>query len=321
MRLFRQMMRAAFLSAGLVAGGQAAQNTTMVVAWPAGGTTDLLGRIIANYIGQVDGTKVIVENKPGAGGNIGAQEVVRAKPDGRTMLLTAAAVATASSIYANPGFKLMDNLQPVTIVGAVPFMLVVRKSLPVNSVKELIAYAKAHPGQLNFGSGGYGTIVHLAGELLKLKSGIAFTHVPFKGSGGTLEAMLAGNIDFTIDGGPPVIQQIKAGNVKLLAVASDKRLKDFPDVPTIEESGVAGLGDFTAGAWQGMFVPGGTPLPIRNKLNEQIAAAVNQPQTSARLRSLGVVPVVGSVATTDAFVRSEMVKWAAVAHSAGIKPQ
>jgi tripartite-type tricarboxylate transporter receptor subunit TctC len=299
----------------------AADTMTLIVPFPPGGTTDVIARPLAADLGKALDTTVVVENKPGAAGNLGAQAVARSAPDGKTLLLTAAAIAVAPAMYENPGFKLFDTVQPVTIVGTIPFMLVVKKDLPVNSVAELLAYAKENPGKLNFGSGGNGTIVHLAGELLKAKTGLKFTHIPFRGGVQSLQEIVAGNVDFTIDGGPHVVQQIEAGTVKLLAVASDKRLGAYPDVPTIAEAGGAQLAGFEASAWQGAFVRGGTPKAIVETLNREIAVSTNAPTNRERLTKLGVVPIVGSVDETETFVKAEVAKWAEVVKAAGIKAQ
>jgi tripartite-type tricarboxylate transporter receptor subunit TctC len=311
--------------AGLLALGptlaSAADTMTLIVPFPPGGTTDVIARPLAADLGKALDMAVVVENKPGAAGNLGAQAVARSAPDGKTLLLTAAAIAVAPAMYENPGFKLFDTVQPVTIVGTIPFMLVVKKDLPVTSVAELMAYARKNPGKLNFGSGGNGTIVHLAGELLKVKTGLQFTHIPFRGGVQALQEIVGGTVDFTIDGGPHVVQQIDAGTVKLLAVASDKRLEAYPNVPTMAEAGGPELAGFEASAWQGAFVRGGTPKATVETLNREIAASTNAPATRERLTKLGVVPIVGSVADTETFVKAEVAKWAEVVKAAGIKMQ
>lgn len=298
-----------------------ADTMTLIVPFPAGGTSDIIARPLADDLGRALGKTVIVENKPGAAGSLGAQQLAQSAPDGNTIMLTAAAIAVAPAMSSDPGFSLFENVQPVTIAGTIPFMLVAKSSLPVNSTSELIAYARAHPGELNFGSGGNGTIVHLSGELLKQRSGIDFVHIPFRGGVQSIQEIVAGMIDFTIDGGPHVIQQIKAGTIKLLAVATPQRLEAYPEVPTIAESGVKGLEDFEASAWQGVFVPGGTPSETIEQLNTEIAKSINAPKSRDRLTGLGVVPITGSVADTNTFVHAEVEKWSAVVKSAKITAQ
>jgi tripartite-type tricarboxylate transporter receptor subunit TctC len=294
---------------------------TFIVPFPAGGTSDIIARPLADDLGRALGQTVVVDNKPGAAGNIGAQQLAQSGPDGNTIMLTAAAIAVAPAMSADPGFTLFENVVPVTIVGAVPFMLVTRPDLPVASTAELIDYARANPGALNFGSGGNGTIVHLAGELLKQRTGIDFEHIPFRGGVQAIQEIMGGVIDFTIDGGPHVIQQIEAGTIKLVAVATAERLAAYPDVPTMAESGVAGLEDFEASAWQGLFVPGGTSPERIAQLNAEVAKSVNAPESLDRLKALGVVPVAGPVEQTEAFVRAEVEKWAGAVKAAGIAAQ
>jgi tripartite-type tricarboxylate transporter receptor subunit TctC len=322
--IFRGALAGALLAAAVALAPSAtlAQGTVnFIVPFPAGGTSDIIARPLADDLGRALGQTVVVENKPGAAGNIGAQQLAQSTPDGNTIMLTAAAIAVAPAMSADPGFTLFENVVPVTIAGAIPFMLVARNDLPVESTAELIDYAKANPGALNFGSGGNGTIVHLAGELLKQRTGVDFAHIPFRGGVQSVQEIMGGTIDFTIDGGPHVIQQIDAGTIKLLAVATPERLEAYPDVPTMAESGVEGLEGFEASAWQGLFVTGGTPAERIEQLNGEVARSINAPPSLERLKGLGVLPMAGSVAETEAFVRAEVEKWAGVVEAAGITAQ
>lgn len=294
---------------------RAADLVTMIVPFPPGGTSDVLARPLAADLAKALGVTMIVDNKPGAAGNIGAQALARSKPDGNTLLFTAAAISVAPALHSDPGFKLFDQIQPVSVVGTVPFMLVVKKGIPANSAKEFFDYVRQNPGKLNLGSGGTGTIVHLAGELLKQRTGLEFTHIPFRGGALAMQDIVAGHVDFTIDGGPHVVTQIEAGTVKLLAVATSQRLAAYPDVPTIAELGVPG---FEATAWQALFIRAGTAPDMVEKLNREVAASIAAPANRERLLKLGVLPVASSVKDTERFVRDEVAKWGEVVRAAKV---
>ncbi len=240
-----------------------------MVPFPAGGgTSDLVGRLIAQKLHEAWGQTVIVENKPGASGNIGAALVSKAAPDGYTMMIAAAAISTAPALYKDPGFKMFETLTPVTVIGTVPFMLVVHPSLPVKTVAEFVDYAKKNPNKLSLGSGGNGTIPHLGGELFKSRAGIEFTHIPYKGGILAMNDLVGGQIQFTIDGGSHVVTQVDAGRIRLLAVTGPQRLAAYPDIPTLAESGYPG---YEASAWQMLLVPGGTPKPIVDKIQQEVS--------------------------------------------------
>lgn len=290
---------------------------TIVVPFPAGGgTSDLVGRLIAQKLHEAWGQTVIVENKPGASGNIGAQLVSKAAPDGYTMMIAAAAISTAPALYKDPGFRMFETLTPVTVIGTVPFMLVVHPSLPVKTVAEFVDYAKKNPNKLSLGSGGNGTIPHLGGELFKSRAGIEFTHIPYKGGILAMNDLVGGQIQFTIDGGSHVVTQVDAGRIRLIAVAGPERLAAYPNVPTLAESGYPG---YEASAWQMLLVPGGTPKPIVDKIQQEVSKALNAPDVKERLTKLGIIPSASSPAETEAFLRAEMKKWGDVVQATGAK--
>lgn len=290
---------------------------TFIVPFPAGGgTSDILARVVGEKLSDAWKQPVIVENKPGASGNIGASLLSKAAPDGHTIMIAAAAVATAPVLYKDPGFRLFETVQPVTLLGRVPFMLVVHPSLPVRNVAEFIDYAKTNPGRLSLGSGGNGTIPHLGGELLKMRTGIVFTHVPYKGGILAMTDLVGGHVQFTIDGGSHVIAQIDAGRVRVLAVTTPNRLPQYPDTPTLAESGLPG---YEASAWQMLMVTGGTPKPIAAKIQAEVSRILNLPDVSARLQKLGILASGMSTADTEAFLRAEMTKWADVVRASGAK--
>ena len=322
-RLVRTVVAAvivvASIGAGSVVHAQAypTKPITIIVPFPAGGgTSDLLARVIAQKLSEAWGQPVIVDNKPGAAGNIGAGMVAKSPPDGYTLLVAAAAISTAPALYKDPGFKLFENLTPVTVIGTVPFMLVVHPSLPVTNVAEFIAYAKANPNKLSLGSGGNGTIPHLGGELFKMRAGIQFEHIPYKGGILAMNDLVGGQIQFTIDGGSHVVTQIEAGKIRLIAVTSPQRLPAYPNVPTVAESGFAG---YEASAWQMMLVAGGTPKPIVDKIQQEVAKVLKSPDVAERLQKLGIASSGISTAETDAFLRAEMLKWGDVVRKTGAK--
>ncbi len=230
-----------------------------------GATSDLVARAIGPALGAAWGVSVVAENKPG-GGVVGADLVAKSPPDGYTLLVAAAAIGVIPALLPKLPFVPYKDLQPITLVGTVPFMMLVHPSVLARTVQELVAYAKANPGKLNFSSGGNGTIPHMGGELLKLRAGIEMTHIPFKGGADSLTALLGGQVQMTIDGGPHVIGHIRSGALRMLAVATLQRLPEFPNTPTIAESGYPG---FESNAWQSMWVTGGTPAPIMKKISAE----------------------------------------------------
>jgi tripartite-type tricarboxylate transporter receptor subunit TctC len=287
---------------------------TLIVPFAPGATTDVLARAVAQELSIAWRQPVIVENRPGASGNIGATQVANAAADGHTLLVAAAAISAAPALYKNPGFKLFDTLVPVTVLGVVPLMLVVNPELPARTVAEFVDHAKKHPKTLALGSGGNGTIPHLAGELLRMRAGIDFTHIPYRGGSQALTALMGGEIQFTIDGGPHVAPQIAAGKVRLLAVTSEKRLPQYSDIPTLAESGFPG---FSASAWTMVLAPGGTPKPLIEKIQTDIARALQQPSMAERLRKLDIQPRTDTPAEAEAFLRQEVAKWGEVIKVSG----
>src|SRR4029453_1006317 len=252
----------------------------VVVPFPAGGTTDILARAAAQKLSETWGQQAIVDNRPGAGGNIGAELVAKSAPDGYTLLMgTVGTHAINASLYPKMPYDHVKDFAPVILVAGVPNVLVVHPSLPVNSVQELIAYAKANPGKLNFASSGNGTSIHLSGELFKVMTGVQMTHVPYKGSAPALQDLIGGQVQLMFDNLPPSPPQIKAGKLRALGVTSAARAPALPDLPTIAESGLPG---FEASSWFGVLVPAGTPPSIVTKLNAEIAKWLPAPHAGEK---------------------------------------
>jgi tripartite-type tricarboxylate transporter receptor subunit TctC len=242
--------------------------------------------------------------------------VANAAADGHTLLVAAAAISAAPALYKDPGFRLFETLTPVTVMGVVPLMLVVNPELPVRTVAEFVDYAKKNPDKLSLGSGGNGTIPHLGGELFKMQAGINFVHIPYKGGNQAMAALIGGQIQLTIDGGPHVAPQIAAGKVRLLAVTSAKRLPQYAGVPTLAESGYPG---FEASAWTMVLAPGGTPKPLIDRIQADISRALQAPGMSERLQKLDVQPRYNTPTEADAFLRQEVAKWGEVIKVSGAR--
>jgi tripartite-type tricarboxylate transporter receptor subunit TctC len=287
----------------------------LVVPFPAGGTTDILARAVAQKLSEAWGQQVIVDNRPGAGGNIGSDLVAKSKPDGYTLLMgTVGTHAINPSLYKNMPYDHVKDFAPVILVAGVPNVLVVNASLPVHSVPELIAYAKANPGKLNFASSGNGTSIHLSGELFKAMTGVEMTHVPYKGSAPALTDLIGGQVQLMFDNLPSSLPFIKAGKLRALAVTSGARAAALPDLPTLAESGLPG---FEASSWFGVLAPAGTPRDIVAKLNGAIAGWLASPEAKEKLLAQGAVAAGG---TPDDFARhiaAETSKWAKVVKASG----
>jgi tripartite-type tricarboxylate transporter receptor subunit TctC len=289
---------------------------TLVVPFAPGATTDILARSVAQELSVAWQQPVIVENKPGASGNIGAVQVANAAPDGHTLLVAAAAISASPALYKDPGFKLFDTLKPVTVLGVVPLMLIVHPELPAQTVAEFVDHARKHPGKLALGSGGNGTIPHLGGELFKMRAGIDFVHIPYRGGSQAMAALIGGQIQFTIDGGPHVAPQIAAGKVRLLAVTSAKRLPQYAAVPTLAESGFPG---YEASAWTMVLAPGATPKSLIDRIQADMTRALQAPGMAARLEKLDVQPRSDTPAEAETFLRQEVAKWSEVIKVSGAR--
>ena len=287
----------------------------LVVPFPAGGTTDILARAVAQKLSETWGQQVIVDNRPGAGGNIGSELVAKSPPDGYTLLMgTVGTHAINPSLYAKMPYDHVKDFVPVILVAGVPNVLVVNPSLPVNSVQELIAYAKANPNKLNFASSGNGTSIHLSGELFKTMTGVQMTHVPYKGSAPALTDLIGGQVQLMFDNLPSSLQFIKAGKLRALAVTSLARSSTLPELPTLAESGLPG---FEASSWFGVLAPAGTPNDIVKKLNGEIAAWLASPDAKEKLAAQGAIAAGGTPDTFVTHIAAESAKWAKVVKVSG----
>jgi tripartite-type tricarboxylate transporter receptor subunit TctC len=291
---------------------------TLVVPFPAGGTPDILARILSENLGKRLGQPLIVENRAGAGGNIGAQAVARAAPDGYTLLMCAFGCTVAPSLYQPPPYDIVKDFAPVAMVGTVPSVLVVNPKVPAKTLPELLAYARANPGALNSASSGVGGSAHLATELLKQRAGIDVAHIPYKGAGQVAADLLGGQVDMYFDNLPASLANIRAGKLRALAVASSKRAPAIPDVPTFAESGVP---DFLITPWFGVMAPARTPDATLAALHDAFTEALIAPEVAAKMRELGVETAAGTRQALGDFVTTETARWKDVIQANHIKAE
>jgi tripartite-type tricarboxylate transporter receptor subunit TctC len=318
--LFHAMASIAIASFAAFAHAQTtypSKSIRLVVPFPAGGTTDILARAVAQRLTETMGQSVVVDNRAGAGGNIGADLVAKAPPDGYTLLMgTVGTHAINASLYAKMPYDHARDFAPIILVAGVPNVLVVNPALPVNSVQELIAYGKANPGKLNFASSGNGTSIHLSAELFKTMTGVQMAHVPYKGSAPALVDLIGGQVQLMFDNLPSALPQIKAGKLKALAVTSAQRSTVLPDVPTVAESGLPG---FEASSWFGLLAPAGTPKDIIAKLNGEVVKWLATPEAKERLATQGAIPAGLSPDDFTRHIAAETVKWQKVVKDSGAK--
>jgi tripartite-type tricarboxylate transporter receptor subunit TctC len=293
------------------------QPIRLIVPFPAGGGADNLARAIMPRVSQVLGQPIVIDNRPGAGGNVGAELVAHAAPDGYTLLYgTNGTHAINRALYASLGFDPVRDFAPVSRMTQIAAMLIVNPALPVQTVGELIQYAKANPGKVNFASAGNGTTSHLAGVLLAQTAGIDIVHVPYRGGAAAATDLVGGQVQMMIDVMPNAYPLAKGGRVRGIAVTTQKRWPAAPELPTFSESGLPG---FEVTAWDGILAPAGTPTAVIDRLNAAIRQALDDPELRETLLSRGAQPVAGSPADFARHIRSESEKWAQVVHASGAK--
>jgi tripartite-type tricarboxylate transporter receptor subunit TctC len=309
---------AALPAASLIARAQAypSQPVRIVVPFAAGGSTDISARLIGQWLSERLGQQFVIENRPGAGSNIGTEVVVNAPPDGYTLLLVGASSAINATLYEKLSFNFLRDITPVSGINSVPFIMAVHPSFPAKTVSEFIAYARANPGKVNMASGGNGTAGHLSGELFKLLTGVNMVHVPYRGEAPALTDTLGGNVQAMFGTMPASIEHVRAGKLRPLAVTSATRSELLPDLPTV--------GDFVSGyetsAWQGVGAPKNTPVEIIDKLNKEINAALADPKIKARIAEMGGTVLAGPPADFGKLIADETEKWGKVVKFSGAKP-
>ena len=294
----------------------------IVVPFAPGGTTDILARAVAPELSKVFGQSFIVDNRGGAGGNLGADQVAKATPDGYALLMgTVGTHGINKSLYARLPYDPQKDFAPITLVAGVPNVMVMNtekaKAMGINNVMDFIQYAKTHPGQLNMASSGNGTSIHLAGELFKSKTGIFMTHIPYTGSGPALMGLVSGTVDVMFDNLPSAMALIKAGKLKAFAVTSSQRSAALPDVPTIEEAGK--LKGFEATSWFGLLAPAGTPSDIVLRIQQETSKALNLPSIKEKLLAQGAIPSGNTPQEFAALIDAEIKKWAPVVKASGAR--
>lgn len=291
----------------------------LIVPFPPGGAPDILSRLLGQRASRILGQQVVVENRTGAGGNVAMELVARSAPDGYTVIMgTIGTCALNPSLYANLSFSPERDFAPVMLVGSISNLLAVHPSVPATSVKELVALAKARPGSLTYGSSGFGSSLHLAGELFRNAAGVDIGHVPYKGSQPALIDLVAGQVNLMFDNMPSILQMARAGKVRPLAVTGLKRSKLFPDVPTLAEAGYPGL---VITPWFGILAPARVPEPVLAKLNAVFNEALRDPEVRARLAEIDLEPAGGSGAAFAALIRSESEKWGRLIREKNIRAE
>ena len=289
---------------------------TIVVPYAVGGTTDIVGRLVANQIGSSLGQPMVVDNRAGGGGNIGWGAVARAAADGHTLLTTEMSFTIAPGLGVKQPFDAKKDFTHIITAAAAPHVLVVNPEVPAKTLKEFIAYARVNPGKLNYGSGGNGTNTHLGGELFKREAQVFMVHVPYRGAGAVLQDLMANQVQALVTALPTALPHIKSGKLRALVVTSEKRSPLLPDVPSAKE---AGLPKFLMDFWVGLAAPAGTPQPVIDTLNKAVTAALASPEGRKRLADLGLESEANSPAQASQYVSAEMTQWASVVKSAGIK--
>jgi tripartite-type tricarboxylate transporter receptor subunit TctC len=309
---------AALPAASRIARAQAypSRPVRIVVPFAAGGSTDIIARLIGQWLSERLGQQFVIENRPGAGSNIGTEVVVNAPPDGYTLLLVGASSAINATLYEKLSFNFLRDIAPVSGIISIPFIMAVNPSFPAKTVSEFIAYARANPGKVNMASGGNGTAGHLSGELFKMMAGINMVHVPYRGEGPALTDMLGGQVQAMFGTMPASIEYVRAGKLRPLAVTSARRSELLPDLPTV--------GDFVPGyetsAWQGIGAPKNTPAEIINKFNKEINAGLADPKIKTRVADMGGTVLAGSPADFGKLIADETEKWGKVVKFSGAKP-
>jgi tripartite-type tricarboxylate transporter receptor subunit TctC len=290
----------------------------LVVPFPPGGGTDNVGRILNTRLSEIWGQQVVIENRGGAGSNIGNEVVARAAPDGYTMLFAAFPLATNKFIYPTLAYDPVADLAPITLIGTFPNILVVPNASPVKSVSELIAYIKANRGDITYGSSGIGTSPHLNGELFSRMIGADMTHIPYRGAGPATVDLIGGRLTFMFNTSGALMPHVQSGRLRALAVSSAKRFSAVPELPTVAESGVPG---FDVSSWYALFAPAKTPAAIISKMNADAVAVMREPPVRQRIEGLGIEVVASTPEELAAFLKAEMAKWEPVIKAAGIVAQ
>ncbi|HLU03921.1 MAG TPA: tripartite tricarboxylate transporter substrate binding protein [Advenella sp.] len=288
----------------------------LVAPYPPGGATDMFARLVAYNLQKAWGESVVVENKPGASGVIGADSVSRAAPDGHTLVVGAVSLHTILPSLLDNMHKAQERLTPVTTLANLPSYVVVPASSPAKTIDDLIKMIRESPGKYTYGSAGPGTSQHVFPELFKQEAKLDILHVPYKGSGAMVVDLLAGRIDMVIEQGPAVLSHIRSGKLRALAATTKKRTEELPDVPTLDEGALPG---FEANTWFAIYAPKGTPAPIIEKLNKQVGVMLKDPEVIAKLRAQGAVPMHESVAQLKELEKVDTAKWLAVIKAGGIK--
>jgi len=288
----------------------------IIVPFPAAGTADIMARVVGQKMSASWGQQVVVDNRAGAGGNIGAELAAKAAPDGYTFFLcTVGTHAIHQTLYKKLAFDPIRDFAAMAYIAGVPNVAVVHPSIPVRSVKELIAFVKARPGQINFGSSGTGSSVHMSGEMLKVMAGLTMTHIAYKGNPQAVTDLMTGQIELMITNMPSVIPFIKAGRLRALAVTTKERSSALPELPTMQEAGIPG---YESSAWFGLLGPAGTPRDVINKTNAEVQRVLKLPDVKQNLASQGAEPLFMSAEEFGAFIRDETAKWAKVVKAAGV---
>jgi tripartite-type tricarboxylate transporter receptor subunit TctC len=316
----RSILALALACAAGVAGAQTypTKAVRLVVPFLAGGSTDIVGRTVAQKLSEMWGQQVFVDNRPGGGTTIGTDNVAKSAPDGYSLLVTPAPFTINPSLLAKLPYDALNDFAPVTLINTTPLVMVVHPGVPAKNVKEIIALAKAKPGKLNFGSSGTGGSNHLAGELFDAMAGVKMVHIPYKGNAGALTDIVGGHLDVVYNGLTSALALIKGGKLRVLAVTSLQRNAALPDVPTLDESGLKG---FEAVAWNGLSAPAKTPRDIIMKINADVIKVVNSPELKERLKAEGSDPVGSTPEKFGTFLRDEIAKWAKVIKFANVKPE